>query len=193
MNNANKPNGSVSGTTSPTGQQAEESKVSEADYVTQQAEQAKRAIAAVIGDMKDAISGSADVREWTRQYPWMLTGTAAVAGFVAGVAVTPPKEESFKDFFGEKWQELKDSLTPNVATETDKAQTARTIADQPASQEEKPSWFAVVLREVLKTVGPTIGGLITGALAGQQAQKPPHEGNGHPPQQAEAMGPPPTV
>jgi hypothetical protein len=89
--------------------------------------------------------------------------------------VTPSKEETFR----EKWESLKDKLTPDLggAPEPSSAATARTIADQP--QAENPSILAVLLREALKAVGPTIGGLITGALAGQQ--QPPDDGNGHHP------------
>jgi hypothetical protein len=89
--------------------------------------------------------------------------------------VTPSKEETFR----EKWESLKDKLTPDVGTsQPSSAATARTIADQP--QAESPSILAVILRETLKAVGPTIGGLITGALAGQNAVDD-GSGNGHPP------------
>ena len=49
-----------------------------------------------------------DVREWTRQHPWILTGTATVAGFVAGMLAMPSKQESFKDYFGDKWEAFKE-------------------------------------------------------------------------------------
>lgn len=161
-------------------------KVTEADYVAEQAAQAKAAIGTVIGDMKAALAGSMDLREWTRQYPWIVTASAAVAGFAAGMMVTPSKEESFKDM----WESIKDKFTPDVSTKPEV--NARTVADQPA-QGDKPSWFSVVLREVLKAVGPTIGGMLTGALASQPAHdEDGHAGNGHHPQPS-AGGPPPTV
>ena len=149
-------------------------KVTEADYITRQADEARAAISAVVGDMKKAIADSANIKEWTRQYPWVVAGAATVAGFVTGMVVTPSREETFR----EKWESLKDKLTPDVgAPQPSSTATARTIADQP--QAESPSILAVVMREVLKAVGPTIGGLITGALAGQQAN--PDDGNGHDP------------
>ena len=160
-------------------------KVTEADYVTEQAAQAKAAIGTVIGDIKGAIASSANFREWTRQYPWLVTAGAAVAGFAAGMVVTPSKEESFKDM----WEKVKDKFTPDL--EKPKVD-AHTVADQPAAAAagEKPSWFSVVLREVLKAVGPTIGGMLTGALASQPAQDDNgHAGNGHRP----VGDPPPTV
>jgi hypothetical protein len=156
-------------------------KVTEADYVTRQADEARAAITAVVTDMKKALVESANLKEWTRQYPWMVAGAATVGGFLAGMVVTPSKDETFR----EKWEALKDKLTPEVAPEAPAGATARTIADQP--QAESPSMFAVVIREALKAVGPTIGGLITGAFASQQ---PEPAGNGHPASDPYAAEPP---
>jgi hypothetical protein len=161
-------------------------KVTEAAYVAEQADQAKAAIASVLGDMKGAIAQSVNLKEWTRQYPWIMTASAAVVGFAAAMAVTPSKDESLKD----KWEAFKDKFTPDLSAKPEV--NARTVADQPA-QGDSPSWFSIVLREVLKAVGPTIGGMLTGALASQPAQDPEssgHAGNGHSPQPS---GPPPTV
>jgi len=122
--------------------------------------------------MKHALAEGANLKEWTRQYPWMVAGAATVGGFLTGMLVTPSKEETFR----EKWEALKDKLTPDLNPPEPASPTARTIADQP--DVPNPSIFAVIMREALKTIGPTIGGLITGALAGQQQAEP--EGNGHP-------------
>ena len=146
-------------------------KVTEADYTTRQADEARAAITAVVADMKHALAEGANLKEWTRQYPWIVAGAATVGGFLTGMLVTPSKEETLR----EKWESLKDHFTPDLSEPGPSSQaTARTIADQPEAQ--SPSFVAVLLREALKTIGPTIGGLITGALAGQQ---PEPEGNGH--------------
>jgi hypothetical protein len=186
MNNENKPNANASAATSPTGpgkpqpqqppkpEDRVDKKVTEADYITRQADEARAAISAVVGDMKKALAESANIKEWTRQYPWVVAGAATVAGFVTGMIVTPSKDETLRD----KWESLKDKFTPDLNAPQPSSATARTIADQP--QAESPSILAVVMREVLKAVGPTIGGLITGALAGQQAAPDDdHGGNGH--------------
>lgn len=157
-------------------------KVTEADYVTRQADEARAAITAVVADMKKALVEGADLKEWTRQYPWVVAGAATVGGFLTGMLVTPSKDETFR----EKWEALKDKLTPDVNPQAPPGATARTIADQP--QAESPSILAVVIREALKAVGPTIGGLITGALAGQQAAP---DGNGHPASDRYAASEPP--
>jgi len=133
--------------------------------------------------MKHALAEGANLKEWTRQYPWIVAGAATVGGFLTGMLVTPSKDETFR----EKWEALKDKFTPDLnAPAAPASPTARTIADQPGVQ--SPSIFAVVIREALKAVGPTIGGLITGALAGQQ---PEPEGNGHPSSDRYAASEPP--
>src|SRR5688500_11675083 len=116
MNNENKPNASGSATTSQTGPGRQrppsgqpqapadrvDKKVTEADYITRQADEARAAVTAIIGDMKKALAQGADVKEWTRQYPWVVAGAATVAGFVTAMVVTPSKEETFR----EKWESL---------------------------------------------------------------------------------------
>src|SRR3954452_4683858 len=113
MNSENNPNVNASGTTSPGappkppqpngGPQADGKKQpSEADYLAKEQAQASAAITAVLADMKRAVAQGVDVREWTRQHPLIMAGTATVAGFVAGMLVMPSKKETFKDFFGDK-------------------------------------------------------------------------------------------
>lgn len=43
--------------------------------------------------MKAELQNAADVRAWTREHPWVMTASAAVAGFIAASVVIPSKEE----------------------------------------------------------------------------------------------------
>jgi len=134
--------------------------------------------------MKQALAQGADIREWTRQHPLIVTGSAIAAGFVAGLLVTPSKEDTYKNFFEEKWEYLREKFAPPTTA------TATVGAEAPPQpqQEEKPTVVSTILREAIKAIGPTIGGLITGALANQQPKPPEdHPGNGNYPD------PPPTV
>jgi ElaB/YqjD/DUF883 family membrane-anchored ribosome-binding protein len=195
MNSENNPNVNASTTTSPGGppkqdEPPEAKNVNEADYLTRQQTEARAAISGVLADMKRAFADGADVREWTRQHPWIMAGSAAAAGFVAGMLVVPKKEESFKEYFEEKWEAFKEKMTP-PATAT------ATVGEQPPPtvQPEKSSMLGVIMRETLKAIGPTIGGLITAALASQQAQASDgHAGNGsHAASGAEPVGRTPPV
>ena len=186
MNSENNPNANASDTTSrtappkPPGAQSDPKKVTEADYLTREQAQARAAISGVLADMKQALAQGADLKEWTRQHPWILMGSATVAGTLAGMLLTPSKEESFKEFFEKKWESFKGAASP-AATE-DFEHSARPAAAQPQSQEQQPSILTTIIREAIKVVGPTLGGLITGAIAGQQAGADDgahHHGNGH--------------
>lgn len=120
--------------------------------------------------MKRAVADGGNLREWTRQYPWILTGTAAVAGFAAGMLVVPSKDESFRD----KWEALKDKLTPEAPAEGSQAAAAKAGA----KAEQPTSVLGTVLREAMKAVGPMLGGLITSVMAHQNPQS--GDGDGHP-------------
>src|SRR5438094_2527411 len=128
MNSEKNPNASSStaatSTSAPAKPQTtseDNSKISEADYLTRQQEHAKAAISGVLSDMKEALAQGVSLREWTREHPWILMGTAAAAGVAAGMLLTPSKEESLKDFFEEKWEQIKDKLTPTVPPDPTRA------------------------------------------------------------------------
>lgn len=154
--------------------------MTEADYLTRQQEQAKSAIGAVIADMKSAAFSALDVKEWTRQHPWVVSGVAAAAGFAAGMLLTPGKDETFKKFWEEKWESIKDRLTPAPAPET-----ASRLGAPPPPQR---STLGALLSEALKVIGPSLGALLSGVIAGEQVKDEvvQHGGNGH----ADPMPPP---
>jgi hypothetical protein len=85
--------------------------------------------------------------------------------------VTPSKKETFKDFFGDKWEAFKDKMTP-PATAT------ATVGNPPppAPQGEPTSILGTIIKQAIQVLGPAIGGMVTGAMAGEA------EGakNGHP-------------
>jgi gas vesicle protein len=147
---------------------------SEADFISAQQNQARAAITQTIADMKHALAEGVDLREWTRQHPWILMGTAAVAGAVAGMLVTPSKDEKLKDFFEAKWEKMKEKFTPDVPPEAAPRAAAAT--------EEKPSMIGSILKETMKAVGPAVMGLVTSMMEKQASRgedENGHEGNGH--------------
>jgi len=150
---------------------------SEADYLAKEQAQASAAISAVLADMKRAVAQGADVRAWTRQHPLIMAGTATVAGFVAGMLVTPSKKETFKDFFGDTWEAFKEKMTP-PATAT------ATVGNQPppAPQGEPSSILGTIIKQAIQVLGPAIGGMITGAMAGdaEGAKNGHQDGQSHP-------------
>ena len=66
---------------------------SEADYLTQQAEDAKAAIARTFTAIAQGLGQGVNPLQWARQYPWATLGASAVAGFVAASLLIPSKED----------------------------------------------------------------------------------------------------
>lgn len=116
--------------------------------------------------MKRALADGADVREWTRRYPWIMAGTAVVAGFAAAALMAPSKKEPFEEF----WNSIKDKVTPPPVGTTPSGVVP------PVVPVEKPGMMTTMVREALKSLGPILGGLITSTMVGQH----PPEGDGHP-------------
>jgi len=78
-------------------------KQSSHDYLTRQADDARHAIACTLRELCCAAEDVADVRLWTRQFPWAATGSAALIGFLAARRAMrapgspPPVEEARND------------------------------------------------------------------------------------------------
>ena len=88
--------GSSSGGTSETKPPAPDTppeKLSEQEYLAQQAESAKLALTGAWQEMKTRLAQGVAPQVWAKEYPWITVGAAAVAGFVAATALVPSKEE----------------------------------------------------------------------------------------------------
>jgi len=88
---------STSGRPNTQGQQSPVDKsiagLSESEYLDKQATAAKEAIAATVSDLKNRLGETVDVRLWTRQHPWLMLASAAVAGFASASTLVPSKEQ----------------------------------------------------------------------------------------------------
>jgi hypothetical protein len=68
--------------------QHQPSNTSERDFLANRAADAKQAIVRNLGDMKETLMKMADVRSRAAQHPWIVTGSAAATGVVAGMLLT---------------------------------------------------------------------------------------------------------
>src|SRR5918998_1038116 len=75
------------------GPTADPAKLSEAEYLTQQAENAKAAIAAAMKELTAKLGEGVNPIDWAKRYPWASVGASAVAGFVAASLLIPSKEQ----------------------------------------------------------------------------------------------------
>lgn len=64
---------------------------SEQRFLTDQAADARTAMLQIVQEMKKTLTTVADVRTCARQHPWVATGSAAAAGFVAGAVLSSPR------------------------------------------------------------------------------------------------------
>src|SRR5947209_19940254 len=78
----------------------------EGDFLAQQAEDAQVAMAAAWTDLKHALASGADIRAWTKRYPWFAAGGALAAGVAAGYLLTPRDKDEAKEL----WEKLKAKL-----------------------------------------------------------------------------------
>src|SRR6187455_580325 len=67
--------------------------LTEAQFLQQQAELAKAAIARTFQRFAAELGQGANPIEWAKEYPWISVGAAAVAGFVAANVLIPSKED----------------------------------------------------------------------------------------------------
>ena len=75
---------------------APEAGLSESEYVTRQAADAKAAISRVISEIQRELGHSVDPRAWVQTHTWATLGAAAVAGFAAGASVPSKKQRTLK-------------------------------------------------------------------------------------------------
>src|SRR4051794_28407673 len=67
--------------------------LTEAQFLTNQVNEASAAIGQAFSALKADLSKGLDPKALTDKYPWLTVGAAAVAGFVAASAVVPSKEQ----------------------------------------------------------------------------------------------------
>ncbi len=139
-------------------------KAAEPDFLARQQEEARRAMKRVISGAGLSLAQGANVKQWAREYPWMTTASAAAAGFLAGLMLTPAKGQSFKEKFSSHKETASPASSPSVAASESAAAAPR--------QSDKASIIGTLAREIFKVVGPLVAGLVS------QYASTPASGNG---------------
>src|SRR5438132_512560 len=102
MNPADAASKSSSGTTSTTNRAgppagskspAGNKKLGESAFLSAEARHARDAMGEAAARLKEHLKAAADPHWLTRRHPWAALGAAAVAGFAAGAAAIPSKEQ----------------------------------------------------------------------------------------------------
>src|SRR5215469_9916187 len=68
-------------------------KLSESQFLAQQAEMARQAMTRSLSEIKTRLGQGADPRAWAKEFPWITVGAPAVAGFVAASTLIPSKDQ----------------------------------------------------------------------------------------------------
>jgi hypothetical protein len=141
---------------------SDKSKLTESEFLQLQADQAKAQIHQALNDAKAALTGSVDPRELTRKHPWISIVSAAAAGFVAAAVVIPSKQE----------------LELRRLERVRRAMNPQPTAPPPAangvdhSHAEKPSWVAMLFKEIIQIVRPILLAAITANIKSGANQPP---------------------
>ena len=159
MNPENVSNASASGTTSASAPEAT-SKLSESEFLAEQARLAKAALGKAFDDLKADLARGADPRLWVKSHPWVTLASAAVAGFAATSAAIPSREE----------QAL--ARLRAIERAIHGAHTPRTNGHDGEPAPAKESMGAVLTRELIGMAKPIVVTLLSSLMA-SAGQRPP--------------------
>ena len=129
-------------------------------------------------DMKKAIasgfSSNAHLTEWMGSYPWVSLGVGAAVGFLTGSALTPARDETFKERLNSLIEEVKRKEVKEEKAEkgTEKAARAAVSAQKPSVMEHITSGLFDIVKTALVS---TLSGAVAGKVAEDDDNKP---GNG---------------
>ena len=157
--------------------------LSEAEFVAQQAADAKAAMAAAWGDLTGALKNTGDLTLWAKRYPWLTTGAAAVAGFVASYTLIPTSKKEA----AEKWEHLKSAVTgaphphsgvqPGVdAIEIDGQRFEAAGKPAPEKKPAEQGALAMLLAQAFSAIKPVVMNLVASKFGGKEP--PHHDSNG---------------
>jgi hypothetical protein len=156
--------------------------LSESEFLARQAEDARLAMGHAWADLKHSLASGVDVRNWTKQYPWIATSTALAAGVAAGYLLTPRD----KDEFREMWEKLKDKL---AGSRTDPNAVYVEPTRGGAAPQQQPSVLGSIVREALKSAMPLVTSMLGAAVGGSEASS--HNGHGDASSSSESSQSPP--
>src|SRR4051812_28685421 len=146
-------------------------KLSDADFLNRQAEEAMAAIKRTLTQMKGDLAEGANPVEWAREYPWLTLGASAVAGFVATSMLVPSKEEQAL----RKLAKIERALNPE-RHRREPAKHEDTNGNGRSDHQEAGGGglMGMLARELIKTFRPALISLVTAGVAGKVA-KPSEE------------------
>lgn len=145
-------------------QREDAGKLSEAEFLRQEADRARQALMRTWGDAKAHLLHGADPRAWAGEHPWIALGGAAVAGFVAAAVLIPSKEEQAL----KKLAALERALS-GVEPGAPAAATVAPTNGDAAATKARHGWMSTLALELIKTIRPALVSALTAGIAAKTA------------------------
>jgi hypothetical protein len=156
--------------TSKTEQRNPHTPTGEADFLTTQANDAKAAISAVLGEVGRDLGKTVDPRKWTEQYPWISLAVAAVGGFTAASVLVPSKEQQAL----RRLERIERALRPEPVITAAK-ENGDVATDGKAKAGAGGGILSTILLQGFKTLQPILMSAITGAVTANAAKPDPED------------------
>jgi hypothetical protein len=152
-------NATDSGTTPPP---KPRERLSEAEFLTREADDAKDAIAHTVDQMRATFKQVGDVGAWARSYPWTTLGAAAATGFLVAAALAPRRKRR---------DEEDQALQERILTDEQIAARLRELAAEDDGKGKGPGPMRAVVSTLIQALGPAVQAAVTSALAAKTAQQ----------------------
>jgi len=136
-------------------------KVGEAEFLRQEADRARQAIANTWADAKANIGRGVDPRAWTGEHPWIAMGSAAVAGFFAAWAVIPSKEEQAL----KKLAKIEQALNGGAP-----AQASAATNGHSDGRPQSRGMLGTIFGEMMKSLGPGLASALSAIISAKAVQ-----------------------
>jgi hypothetical protein len=154
---------SVPGPSSPSPAPRPAGRLTEAEFLDAQAEQAKAALRATLDEMKVDLRKGLSPLHWAQDHPWIALIGSSVGGFVAASTLVPSKEQQELA----RLRRIHEALhpTPKPAAQDKKSK---------AKEVEEGAIGGLLLRQLIGLIHPLLTSLLSAAMTARQA--PPEPG-----------------
>jgi hypothetical protein len=153
--------------------------LSDSEYLEQQAQAAKDAIARVWADVSGGLGKSADPRQWTKSHPWISLASATVAGFVAASTMVPSKEE----------QALKKLAAIERALRGGQREDKPAANGDDHKSDGKTGIVGNLLKQAITAAQPIVMSMLAGQFGGGQPPADGQQSQGQPESNPQQAGP----
>jgi hypothetical protein len=141
---------------------------SEADYLAEQAANAKAAFKQTLEEIKSGLGTGISPAEWTKEHPWTMLASAMVLGFTATTITVPSKQQAAL----RRLKKVEAAL---------KEPPPERIHESNGHKTEKRGLTTVIVAELIRAATGIVSTLLKSATAPPPSPIPPTDTNQTPP------------